>query len=171
MSRDQGGGSFGIAQPPEAKVTSLSPFFTLTAEQHAKEAWWRWPTFWKDGNPVDVETFVELYLGMNPSPKQREVLRALVGTDPFEWNTDYQQFNLAIGQGGGKNTMIIAPCTAYVAYKIANMKDPWLYFSRFLAEPLDRMSTKFEMPNSSMVTERQAKNVHFSKMQNVIRQP
>jgi hypothetical protein len=151
-------------------AASVSPFFALTAEQCEKEKWWRWPEFWKDGNPVDIETFTKLYLGMNPSPGQREVLRALVGTDPFEWSTEYQQYNLAIGQGGGKNTYIIAPCTAYVAYKIANMRDPWRYFSRFTSQPLDRTSTKFEMPNSSMVTERQAKNVHFSKMQGVIRQ-
>jgi hypothetical protein len=147
---------------------SVSEFFALTPEQHAKEAWWRWQSFWKDGDPVDIETFVERYLGMYPSPGQREVLRALVGTDPYEWSTDYQQFNLAIGQGGGKNTYIIAPSTAYVAYKVSNMRDPWLYFSRFLPQPLDH-GTKFEMPNSSMVTERQAKNVHFSKMKAVIR--
>ena len=171
---ESGGGSARCpkspCEDPVQNAISMSPFFTLTAEQHKSEQWWRWPEFWKDGAPVDVETFVELFLGMYPSPGQREVLRALVGSDPYEWSTEYQQFNLAIGQGGGKNTYIIAPCTAYVAYKIANMRDPWLYFSRFLTEPLDRMSTKFEMPNSSMVTERQAKNVHFSKMQGVIRQ-
>ena len=160
-SEDSGG-------EPQCPVQSVSTFFTLTPEEHTTKEWWKWPAFWKDGNPVDIETFIEKYLGMNPSPGQREVLRALVGTDPCDWSTEHQQYNLAIGQGGGKNTFIIAPCTAYIAYKIANMKDPWLYFSRFLKEPLDH-GTKFEMPNSSMVTERQARNVHFSKMQQVIR--
>jgi hypothetical protein len=111
---------------------------------------------------------MESMLGMYPSEGQKEILRILAGTDPFEWDTTYQQFNLAIGQGGGKNSYIIAPFTAYTTYRIANMKDPWLYFSRFLEKPLDH-STKFEMTNSSMVTERQAKNVHFSKMQMLIR--
>ena len=156
------------AKPMVVKPKSMSEFFMLTPEDHKNTQWWRRTDFWKDGDPVSVEYFIEKYLGMNPSPGQREVLRELVGTDPYEWSTEYQQYCLAIGQGGGKNSYIIAPCTAYVAYKIANMRDPWLYFSRFTAEPIDR-GTKFEMPNSSMVTERQAKNVHFSKMQEVIR--
>jgi hypothetical protein len=162
------GASSGGREIIRTDFRSVSPYFDLTEKEWKSQAWWTWPSFWKDGNPVDIETFIEKYLGMNPSPGQREVLRSLVGTDPCDWTTEYQQYNLAIGQGGGKNTFIIAPCTAYIAYKIANMKDPWLYFSRFLKEPLDH-GTKFEMPNSSMVTERQARNVHFSKMRQVIR--
>jgi len=107
-------------------------------------------------------------LGLKPSEGQYEILHVLAGQDPYEWETTYQQYNLAIGQGGGKNSYIIAPFTAYTAYRIANMRDPWLYFSRYLEKPIDR-STKFEMINSSMVTERQARNVHFAKMQDLIR--
>jgi len=124
--------------------------------------------FWKDGNPVDISEFVEGMLNLKPSEGQYEILYVLAGKDPYEWDTTYQQFNLAIGQGGGKNSYIIAPFTAYTGYRIANMRDPWLYFSRYLEKPIDR-STKFEMVNSSMVTERQARNVHFAKMQDLIR--
>ncbi len=104
---------------------------------------------------------------MYPSPAQREVLHVLAGEDPYDWDTRYQQFAIAIGQGGGKNTYIIAPFLGYLTYKIANMTDPWKYFERFFRTPLDRQK-KFEMSNSSMVTERQAKNVHFAKMKGLI---
>ncbi|MDP2883997.1 MAG: hypothetical protein Q8P51_03120 [Ignavibacteria bacterium] len=124
--------------------------------------------FWKDRSPVDIAEFVEGMLGMKPSAGQYEILYALAGRDPFEWDTSYQQYNLAIGQGGGKNTYIISPYTAYASYMIANMTDPWMYFSRFFNVPMDR-GTRFEMTNSSMVTERQAKNVHFAKMQSLLR--
>jgi hypothetical protein len=124
--------------------------------------------FWKDGNPVDIAEFIEKMLGLKPSEGQYEILYTLAGRDAYEWDTSYQQYNLAIGQGGGKNTYIISPYTAYCAYKIANMKDPWRYFSRFLNVPLDK-GTRFEMTNSSMVTERQARNVHFAKMQSLLK--
>ena len=129
---------------------------------------YRQKDFWKDGNPVDISEFVEGMLNLKPSEGQYEILYVLAGKDPYEWDRTYQQYNLAIGQGGGKNSYIIAPFTAYTAYRIANMRDPWLYFSQYLQKPLDR-STKFEMVNSSMVTERQARNVHFAKMQDLIR--
>ena len=157
-------GAIAVRETPK----SVSPFFNLTPEDHTTKEWWKWAAFWKDGNPVDVDTFILKYLKMAQSPGQREITHEIVGTDPYEWDTRYQQYNLAIGQGGGKNTYIIAPVTCYVTYKIANMRDPWLYFSRFLNKGLD-YDTKFEMPNSSLVTERQAKNVHFSKMQAMIR--
>ena len=124
--------------------------------------------FWKDKNPVDITEFIEDRLGLKPSPGQCDVLYVLAGRDPYEWMTDYQQYNLAIGQGGGKNAYIISPFMAYVAYKIANMTNPWKYFSRFLPVPLDK-ATRFEMTNSSMVTERQARNVHFAKMQTLLK--
>jgi len=147
---------------------SVSPFFHLAKAEWATTEWWKKPEFWKDGNPVNIDVFIETMLGMYPSDEQRVLQHILVGTDAYEWDTTYQQYNFAVGQGGGKNTYLIAPCTAYTAYRIANMRDPWLYFSRFLEKPLD-YGTKFEMTNSSMVTERQAKDVHFSKMQGLIR--
>ena len=107
-------------------------------------------------------------LGMYPSPGQYELLWTLAGRDPYEWDVQYQQFALGIGQGGGKNTYIIAPFIGYLTYKIANMKNPHGYFSRFYDAAIDRQ-TKFEISNSSLVTERQAKNVHFAKMSSLIR--
>ncbi len=107
-------------------------------------------------------------LGLYPTPKQKEILYALAGKNPYEWDTSYQQYIIAIGQGGGKNTYIIAPFTVYIAYKIANMRDPWAYFSVLKGTAIDR-SLPFELANSSLVNDKQAKNVHFHKVRTMIR--
>ncbi len=105
---------------------------------------------------------------MYPSPGQMEVLWALAGKDPYEWDTTYQQYIIVVGQGGGKNQYIVAPYVGYLSYKIANMKDPWRYFSRFYEYSVDR-GKKFEIANHSLVNEDQAENVHFSNMVSIIR--
>lgn len=56
---------------------------------------------------------------------------------------------------------IIAPLVTYTAYKIANMTNPHLYFSRFFRH--DPMM-KYEIANSSMVNALQAANVHFENV-------
>lgn len=124
--------------------------------------------FWKDGNPVDVIEFCEKKIGIYPSPVQKEILYKINGRDPYEWDTEYQQLIIAVGQGGGKNKYITAPTAAYTSYRIANMKDPWLYFSRFTNEKIDR-STKFEITNSSLVNALQAETVHFDNMKAILR--
>jgi hypothetical protein len=107
-------------------------------------------------------------LGLYPSPKQKQILYDLAGRNPYEWDMNHQQYVIGIGQGGGKNTYLIAPYTVYVAYRIANMKDPWYYFSVLKGERIDR-SLPFELANSSLVNDKQAKNVHFRKIQSMIR--
>lgn len=134
----------------------------------SKTKFWREKGFWKDRNPISVDQFVEERLGRYPSPGQMDVLFTLAGKDPFEWDTTYQEYVFAIGQGGGKNRYIVAPFVAYLTYKIANMKDPWRYFSRFLNEPLG-YDANFEISNSSAVNEDQAKGVHFRNMSNSIK--
>jgi ribosomal protein S18 len=151
--------------PPAPSTARPAPKL-ITSRKSAD--FWLEDGFYKDGHPVAIDEFIEGMLGMYPSPGQYEILYELAGRDPYEWDRRFQQYNLAIGQGGGKNTYIISPFTIYTAYRIANMKDPWKYFSRFFEKPLD-YGTKFEMTNSSMVTERQAKDVHFSKLQSLIR--
>lgn len=140
---------------------------TIQTDSKTNE-WWREKAAWKDGKPANIQEFVEGMLGMFPSPGQYEILWTLAGHDPYEWDVTYQQYALGIGQGGGKNTYVIAPFIGYLTYKIANMKDPHAYFSRFYDARIDRQ-TKFEISNSSLVTERQAKNVHFAKMTSLIR--
>jgi len=63
---------------------------------------WREAAFWKDGNPVDIQDFIEGMLGMHPSQGQYDILWALAGRDPYDWDVTYQQYAIAIGQGGGK---------------------------------------------------------------------
>lgn len=148
-------------------ASRISQRSALPVTQVEGVEFWKSKDFWKDGNPLAIDEAIDKYLGLKPSPGQMEMLYVLAGRDPYEWDTTFQQFAIAIGQGGGKNSYIIAPFLWYLTYKIANMKDPWKYFSRFFKVPLDR-SKKFEMSNSSMVTERQAKDVHFAKMKAII---
>jgi len=129
---------------------------------------WREKSFWKEGGVVDIQEFIEQRLDMHPSENQYKILWELAGRDPYEWDTTYQQYVFAIGQGGGKNTYIIAPFVIYCTYKIANMVNPHLYFSRFYDKPIDN-ATPFEIANHSMVTEKQARDVHFSKIDGLIR--
>jgi hypothetical protein len=95
-------------------------------------------------------------------------LFALAGRDPYEWDRKYQQYVIAIGMGGGKNEYIISPFLAYMTYKIANMRDPHMYFQRMRRTQLNRRKS-FDIVNMSSVSEIQAKNVHFNNMISLIR--
>ena len=129
---------------------------------------WRDPSFYKDGHPLDILEVVEGRLGLQPSPKQEEILFELAGRDPYDWNVAHQVYVLAIGQGGGKNKMLIGPLILYLTYRLANMKNPWKYFERIIGHEL-HTSTRFELSNSSMVNDRQSRNVHFKNMQALVR--
>jgi hypothetical protein len=140
---------------------------TVITERRTKE-FWQEKDFWRDKNPLPIDEAIESMLDLYPSPGQYEVLYALAGHDPYDWDKQFQQYVIGIGQGGGKNTYIISPYLWYLTYKIANMTDPHKYFQRFFATKFPT-TKKFEMSNSSMVSERQAKNVHFNKMMGLIK--
>jgi hypothetical protein len=135
---------------------------------NSAKPFWRERDFWKDRNPITIDQFVTERLELQPSPRQLEVLFALAGRDPFEWDKSYQQYIIAIGMGGGKNEYIISPFLAYVTYKIANMRDPHIYFQRMRKTQLNRRKS-FDIVNMSAVSEKQAKNVHFNNMISLIR--
>lgn len=122
-------------------------------------------SFWRDGNPLPVDEFIEGYLGLHPTPKQKEIWFEIAGYDPYEWSTKWAKAVIAIGMRGGKNHYILAPLTVYNAYKIANMRDPIAYFRRY--KTIDVLS-KIDMSNHSMVNEKQAANVHFEKTKHMI---
>lgn len=102
------------------------------------------------------------------TPPQLEIVFALAGRDPYEWDTTYQQYVIAIGMGGGKNEYIISPFLAYLTYKIANMQNPYLYFQEMRNAKINSMKN-IDIVNMSVVGELQAKNVHFNNMINLIR--
>lgn len=141
---------------------------TIITESRTKP-FFNYSDFWKDTKPIDFAEFCSRRIGIEPSPPQLRIAQDIVGKDPYEWDRTWQRFIIAIGQGGGKNKYIIAPVTLYLAYKIANMKDPHHYFSRFFPKPISN-TIKFEMSNSSMVAAAQAKNVHFSNMQALLQE-
>jgi hypothetical protein len=129
---------------------------------------WREKDFWKDKNPIPIDQFVKERLELIPSPRQLNILFKLAGKDPYEWDQAYQQYIIAIGMGGGKNEYIISPYLTYVTYKIANMRDPHLYFQRMRKTQLNRRKP-FDIVNMSTVSGLQAKNVHFNNMISLIR--
>ena len=107
-------------------------------------------------------------LNITPTPKQLEIILALAGRDPYEWDTTYQQYVIAIGMGGGKNEFIVSPFLAYVTYKIANMHNPYMYFQQMRNAKINPLKN-IDIVNMSVVGETQAKNVHFNNMINLIR--
>ena len=120
---------------------------------------------------MPIDEFISERLGslnITPTPKQLEIILALAGRDPYEWDTTYQQYVIAIGMGGGKNEFIVSPFLAYVTYKIANMHNPYLYFQQMRNAKINPLKN-IDIVNMSVVGETQAKNVHFNNMINLIR--
>lgn len=105
---------------------------------------------------------------MYPSKGQYEVLYALAGKDPYEWDTTYQQYVIAVGMRGGKNTFITSIYFAYITYMISNMKSPYDYFDRYFKAKIPR-SQKFDIVNTSVVGAQQAENVHFDNITALIK--
>jgi hypothetical protein len=135
------------------------------------KAFWRQRDFWKDKNPLPIDEFIAerlKSLNLIPTPKQLEIIMALAGRDPYEWETTYQVYTIAIGMGGGKNEFIVSPFLAYLTYKIANMHNPYLYFQQMRNAKINPMKN-IDIVNMSVVGDLQAKNVHFNNMINLIR--
>ena len=129
---------------------------------------WREKDFWRDRNPISIDQLAEERLNMHPSKGQYEVLYALAGKDPYEWDTSYQQYVIAVGMRGGKNAYITSIYLTYITYMISNMKSPYDYFDRFYRTKLNR-TQKFDIVNTSVVGEKQAENVHFENITALIK--
>jgi hypothetical protein len=156
------GGETDLYQQQQQKaITSL----LLTDKT---KAFWRQKDFWKDKNPLSIDEFVSERLKIHPSPLQLEILFALAGSDPYDWDTRYQQYIIAIGMGGGKNEYIISPFLTYITYKIANMHNPYIYFQQMRNTEINPQKN-IDIVNMSVVGETQAKNVHFNNMISLIR--
>lgn len=118
------------------------------------------PQTWKT-EPVTVETFTREFLKREPSPKQLEVLKRVCGTIPDQFDKTFNELVLMVGQKGGKN-FTVEILVSYYLYKLSNLVKLHEYFK------LDQ-SVEFNITNSSMVNERQAKGVFFNRIKNVIR--
>ena len=63
------------------------------------------------------------------SDNQKKVLVELFGLDPEEWNLDYQEIIMLVGQGGGKNTVTEVAC-GYALQYLINLENPYKTFSK-----------------------------------------
>lgn len=86
---------------------------------------------------------------------------AVCGSKADQFDEVYREAVLMVGQKGGKN-WTVEILVDYYLYKLANLINPHEFFN------VDK-STDFNICNSSMVNERQAKGVFFERMKNTIR--
>lgn len=83
---------------------------------------------WKE-RPVTATEFFETYLNEPCYPEQQKFIDSVLGENPLEWNTHYQEAIALIGKGGGKDRTI-AKLLIYLCYKLQCLKNP----QRFLNE-------------------------------------
>lgn len=85
------------------------------------------------------------------SDNQKKVLVELFGLDPEEWNLDYQEIIMLVGQGGGKNTVTEVAC-GYALQYLINLENPYKTFSKLCKKSIP-LTSDFEFTNNSMVGE------------------
>lgn len=119
--------------------------------------------------PVDVEQFVtdKRYLNLPPLSElqtkavkamtqiyKRDTLIALYGDKEGEnrWKQSYNEIDLLIGKGGGKDMTCTVAC-AYIVYLLLCLKDPSGYFGKPSGDAIDIINIA--------INAQQAKNVFF----------
>lgn len=85
------------------------------------------------------------------SDRQKKVLVDLMGDDPEVWPTDWNEAVLAIGQRGGKNT-VMEVLTIYVLQLLVNLVDPYGFLGHFAGKQLLKVRD-VDITNNSMVGE------------------
>ena len=65
--------------------------------------------------PVGTKEFFDSFYLERNYPRQQDLMDAMFGTDPTEWNTDYSKFIALWGMGGGKDHTV-AKAFVYAAY-------------------------------------------------------
>ncbi len=110
--------------------------------------------------PVSLREFCYKWIGEPMFPIQQEFGDAIVGTNPYEFSTEYDEGHAFWGKGSGKDRMN-AKILAYVAYKLTNLKNP----QKFLREKYNASigdDDNIDLTNMS-INARQAQNVFFKK--------
>lgn len=121
------------------------------------------------GDIADVISFSKEFLSRHPGEKQKEVLIAINGDKPGEWNTDYHEIILEIGMKGGKN-WILEIDAAYTMYFIECLIDPHDYFSKITKRLLPYTIDKtFDLVNVSVVGEDQARRAFFDSVKRALK--
>lgn len=119
--------------------------------------------FWRI-KPVSIEIFVREYMrSIEPSEEQWKVLKAVFPDMPEK---DKQFFGvkeiiLRIGQGGGKNTVMLIVCN-YAFYMWCCLEDPHEYFNL-------QKDESFDVLIYSQVTQKQAKRVFYGRLSRVMK--
>jgi len=113
--------------------------------------------------------FANEFMKRFPGEKQLQVLYAINGDKPGQWNTDYHEIALEIGMKGGKN-WILEIDAAFTMYYIECLIDPHAYFSnitkRLIPYSIDKT---FDLINVSVVDEKQAQRAFFDSVKKAIK--
>lgn len=80
--------------------------------------------------------FFEKYLNEPCFPEQQRFLDNVLGENPYEWNTRYQEAVAMIGKGGGKDRTI-AKLLVYLCYKIQCLKNAQQFFHQPEGDNID----------------------------------
>lgn len=86
--------------------------------------------------PVSSKVFFETYLNEPCFPEQQKFIDNILGENPYEWNTRYQEAVALVGKGGGKDRTI-AKLLVYLCYKIQCLKSPQQFFKQPEGDNID----------------------------------
>ncbi|HET53751.1 MAG TPA: hypothetical protein ENN33_00880 [Ignavibacteria bacterium] len=141
--------------------TDFGRFVSLAERNDRKEENIDKP-FWRI-MPVTVEIFVREYMrSVEPSPEQWEVIKGVFPEIPTKegWFFGVEEIILRIGQGGGKNTVMLIVCN-YAFYLWCCLEDPHEYFNL-------QKDEDFDVLIYSQVNLLQARRVFFGRLTRVM---
>lgn len=115
--------------------------------------------------PYNILEVAEKCMQLGPnflSPAKKRVLVDAFGTDPTVWPTHWDELDLAVGMGGGKN-VIGEVISIYTCQYWSNVVDPYAVLRHYTGNDVKR-TTNLEITNNSMVGQEQAKTVFFDRL-------
>jgi len=86
--------------------------------------------------PVSFENFCKDFLNQPIHETKLEVTNAILGENPLEWSTRYNEAQLLWGKGSGKD-FISTRLLAYIGYWLKCLRNPQKYFGIAEGTPID----------------------------------
>ena len=110
--------------------------------------------------PVGSREFFRDFIDEPLYPLQQEYCDALLGMDPLEWDTTYQEGHAFWGKGSGKDRTN-AKIFAYVIYRLLCMRDPQSALGLAAGSPLDLVNVS--------INAKLAKDVFFANLKGILK--
>ena len=142
-----------IANPQEFQTTNIID--QVNAEVNKTyDGIWRY-------KPVDALTFCQKFLKKDLKEKQKKLVLAMCGEDPFNMVPPYHEADIIWGMRSGKNYVSEA-LFIYKAYLLQCLVDPQGYFGFSPDRTIDLI-------NVTVINERQARQVFFNNACNTLK--